>query len=466
MSDEGNFSVPGTGSPGNGPLQPWRESPPTPVPPRDLVPAGGPPPGPPAPRFGMAMETLWRLVGAGAVVAFYFASGVRWFGVTDFGCSLQPPDLQDDCALASRDAWDALGWGKWTFLIAGGILLVRAARVGPSWLDPIAVGLAGLTGLFALRALFDPPEGFTLRLTGPLVVLPLAAVLVGAALSAYRAARAAGEVVNWRELGERARARLSGRSPAAPGAPDDEQKQRPGAPGMLRPGSIWRHRKAWAIGAGVLVLFVLANGRDEPGVDRVSPPQEGSVVGQNGGAQDPGGGGPTASASPSADPAEVPDGATLVTEARRAVTAARSVHVEVDGTVRADLDLHRAGRVEGTVRRPGSVQRYQVEWDKSSGVCMIDNEVTSPCRVVVGDGLSLDLTTLWPTFTTLPDAAGARTNPQPGEDRPRVPETWEVTAKNGAVLRVPVEGQPLPTRFSGSVDPFGSLVVKYSDWNE
>ncbi|HEX5496915.1 MAG TPA: hypothetical protein VFX70_20325 [Mycobacteriales bacterium] len=484
MSDEGMFRPPG--APGAD-LQ-RVQAPGSPVP---RSPAGNPagpdgPPGagtsrPPEDRDGepdvrrrLAPQTGWRLAGVGLAVVLYLAAGLPWYRIGVDQCAREfgqndSAALRAACANVALDGWQVSRWGTLLALAAGAVMLLRLARRGPVALDLLAPLAAGLAGVLAVRAMFDPADRqLDLTWPGPLAVLPLLGALAVAGAQAYRFEHLSG-VGSVGQAGQRLAAHLA-----------DHPLR---VPGWLRPASVWRRRRRWLVGAGVVFVAVVARGcaQQAPlggtaGIPGVTDARAGGgpghgPVGRTSASEAPG----TAGGGRPARPSPVPDGVRLLASARQAVAAARTVSVHLDSVAGADVvvDLRMTSNrdADGTVTTAHN--GYNVR--RVGTQCWVQHLVGHPllawvptCTIPATSGSpAFDLAALtdWRVMVTaLPDPAGARTAAGRTDSG-----GWRVNAADGTAVYLPggTTAGGLPVRVDGArARRGGATNVRYSAWNE
>ncbi|HEY9473532.1 MAG TPA: hypothetical protein VIS06_06725, partial [Mycobacteriales bacterium] len=428
--------------------------------------------------------TGWRLVGVGTAVAVYLAAGLPWYRIGVDRCvhdigQADSASLRAACEHVALSGWQVSRWGVLLALTAGVVMLARLARRGRVLLDLLAPLAASLGTLLTARALFDSADRQQLDLTwpGPLVLLPLLGVLTVAGAQVYRLEHLAG-VSTLGQAGARVREQVG------------ERPLR--IPGWLRPAGVWRHRRRWLAGAGVLGLVLVAHGCAQHGAlgglgnaPGVTDPQAGGGPGP--GQSEPGGpsdGTGDPRPTPSAT-SPTPDGARLLTATKGALARAHSVDVAVRslaGTeVSVDLRLTSDRRAEGTVM-PSALATYDIR--RVGDACWVRGlpghgvaAWVRTCTVPAADGVpAIDLAALtdWRVMVTpLPDPAGARTADQPERLGIAGEQVWRVTSADGSVVYLPAESDAdlgtgvLPVRIhSAQPRPGGVTEVDYSGWND
>lgn len=481
MSDEGMFRPPG--APG-GELRP-RRPPGIPVPrPPAGLPAHDDTPGPTGPdpdggtghRRVLSPETAWRLGGIGAAVAVYLAAGLPWYRIGVDQCVREvgrndSASLRAACQQVALTGWQTSRWSILLALAAGVVMLVRFVRRGPVLLDLLAPLAAALATALAVRGLFDPADRqLDLTWPGPLTLLPLLGGLTVAGAQVYRLAHLPG-VRSLGQAGARLREQVGDRTLRVPN--------------WLRPKSMWRRRRRWLAGAGVLGVVLIAHGCAQQGLLGGSGNTSGVTDARAGGGL--GGAGPigrpnqsgqsgaTGGSRPTAPPASpAPDGAHLITAAHNAVARAHTVEITV-GTlagadVTVDLRLTSDRRADGTV----TTTRNQYNVRRVGTRCWVQHlpgygplAWVPTCTIPASLGfpaIDLAAVTDWTVMVApLPDPAGARTAAtRSGGD------TWRVTAADGTTVYLPGDGHAdsLPVRVRSSrARPGGATDIDYTDWD-
>lgn len=423
--------------------------------------------------------TGWRLVGVGTAVLVYLAAGLPWYRIGADQCvdtigQADSASLRAACEHVALSGWQVSRWGVLLALAAGVVMLARLARRGRVLLDLLAPLAAGLATVLALRGLFGSADRGELGLTwpGPLALLPLLTLLTVAGAQVYRLEHLAG-VNTLGQAGARVREQVT------------ERPLR--VPGWLRPASVWRHRRRWLVGVGVLCLVWIAHGCAQHGAPGGLGDTSTATGGQAGGGPNPdlapSGAGESRS-TPSATASSAPDGAGLLVGARDALARARSVDIELDALAGAqisvDLRLTADLRADGTVI-PSPLATYQVR--RVGNTCWVRGlpghgvaAWVRTCTIPAADGVpAIDLAALtdWRVMVApLPDPTGAHTADQPERSGLAGAEVWPVTAADGSVVYLPTDPTAadaggLPVRIhSAHPRPGGVNDVEYSGWND
>lgn len=417
----------------------------------------------------------WAGVAASAVLGWaggipYLSDGVTWYSLSASNCrnvvATSPTDvaLRQACQQqTSLDWWQLSRFGVLLALATGVVLLVRLARRGPDLLDVLAPVAAGIAVVLAVRSLVDRDgQALDLDWAGPLVIVPLLGVLVAASARACLLAHPAGLDLL---------ARVTGRGTGLVGGRSFR------LPGWLRPASIWRRRRRWLVGVGLVCVVLLLHGI--AGTD--TGPGDGAAHAQLGGhppagnPADPTGSGGSGGSGPSRAPSTTPapDGARLLAATSAALARAHSVTVHLDslrGTdVTVDLQLTADGRADGTVTTPHDYRIRRVGsrcWVQHlPGYGLLDWVPT--CTIPAYRGVpAIDLARLtdWRVMVaTLPDPAGARAQ-VPAGDGP-----WQISTADGSTVYLTGARRPdpLPQRVrSAQPRPGGARDIDYSGWNE